>query len=159
MFNNKGKGFYSSKSLRLCLWFLFVNKTRALWWVEKWKKFWKWWWKKRTTLKLLDNNKIATAGTLVKEHLLLSSKFKTNNGGCVMLASHCWNFWCRRSPSALKIRRENGDDGTFSRNIQIPKNCGGPVCAALWLGLSEPLVKRWQPSLIKSEQLFLHWLA
>ena len=64
MFNNKGKGFYSSKSLRLCLWFLFANKTRVLWWVEKWKKFWKWWWKKRTTLKLLNNNKIATAGTL-----------------------------------------------------------------------------------------------
>ena len=52
------------------------------------------------------------------------------------------NFWCCRSPSAHKIRRENGDDGTFSINIQIPKDCGEPVCAALWLGLSEPLVKR-----------------
>ena len=36
--------------------------------LKKWKKFWKWWWKKRTTLKLLNNNKIATAETLICVH-------------------------------------------------------------------------------------------
>ena len=54
----------SCQSVQLYLVLLYVNKTRAIWWVKNWGKFQKWQWKKCTPLKLLNNNKNAIAQPL-----------------------------------------------------------------------------------------------